>query len=219
MKKLLFFLFTLVVLASGCGKKNTFTLEGSIKGLPSDTILVFYQEPDYKLDTILLSKGKFTYTITPDTFTIFSLLLGEKQILPIYADKGESVTLNGMVGEIEVKGKGENAQLAKHIQYLNTLENNKTAVMAAVDSLIKTNPHSYILRDDPLVRTYKYIGRNPGYALLFDNGIVPAFEIANLFPLCGVSLNDFLHPFLFVQVKGEADNNKLIFFQCLLYGY
>ena len=40
MKKLLFFLFTLVVLASGCGKKNTFTLEGSIKGLPSDTILV-----------------------------------------------------------------------------------------------------------------------------------------------------------------------------------
>lgn len=143
MKKLLFFLFTLVVLASGCGKKNTFTLEGSIKGLPSDTILVFYQEPDYKLDTILLSKGKFTYTITPDTFTIFSLLLGEKQILPIYADKGESVTLNGMVGEIEVKGKGENAQLAKHIQYLNTLENNKTAVMAAVDSLIKTNPHSY----------------------------------------------------------------------------
>ena len=143
MKKLLFFLFTLVVLASGCGKKNTFTLEGSIKGLPSDTILVFYQEPDYKLDTILLSKGKFTYTITPDTFTIFSLLLGEKQILPIYADKGESVTLNGMAGKIEVKGKGENAQLAKHIQYLNTLENNETAVMAAVDSLIKTNPHSY----------------------------------------------------------------------------
>ena len=58
MKKLLFFLFTLVVLASGCGKKNTFTLEGSIKGLPSDTILVFYQEPDYTPDTILLSKGK-----------------------------------------------------------------------------------------------------------------------------------------------------------------
>lgn len=131
------------MLASGCGKKNTFTLEGSIKGLPSDTILVFYQEPDYKLDTILLSKGKFTYTITPDTFTIFSLLLGEKQILPIYADKGESVTLNGMVGKIEVKGKGENAQLAKHIQYLSTLENNKAAVMTAVDSLIKTNPSSY----------------------------------------------------------------------------
>lgn len=48
-----------------------------------------------------------------------------------------------MVGKIEVKGKGENAQLAKHIQYLSTLENNKAAVMTAVDSLIKTNPSSY----------------------------------------------------------------------------
>lgn len=48
-----------------------------------------------------------------------------------------------MAGKIEVKGKGENAQLAKHIQYLSTLENNKAAVMTAVDSLIKTNPSSY----------------------------------------------------------------------------
>ena len=38
---------------------------------------------------------------------------------------------------------------------------------------------------------------------------VPAFEIANLFPLRGIFLNDFLHPFLFIQIKGEADNNKL----------
>ena len=51
---------------SGCGKKNTFTLEGSIKGLPSDTILVFYQEPDYKLDTILLSKAN-SLTLLPLT--------------------------------------------------------------------------------------------------------------------------------------------------------
>ena len=87
-------------------------MEGSIKGLPSDTILVFYQEPDYKLDTILLSKGK-SLTPLPLTHLLSShYYWGEKQILPIYADKGESVTLNGMAGKIEVKGKGENAQLA-----------------------------------------------------------------------------------------------------------
>lgn len=143
MRKLLFFLFTLIVLMTGCGKKNTFTLKGTIKGLPSDTILVFYQEPDYKLDTLIAQKGKFTYTITPDTFTIFSLLLGEEQALPVYADKGESVTLNGSIGEIEIKGKGENERLAQSIQYLNTLGDNKTVVMTAVDSLIKANPHSY----------------------------------------------------------------------------
>ena len=143
MRKLPFFLFTLVVLVSSCGKKDTFTLKGTIKGLPSDTILVFYQEPDYRLDTLIAQKGKFTYAITPDTFTIFSLLLGEKQVLPIYADKGENVTLNGSVGEIEIKGKGENERLAKTIQHLNTLGDNKAAVLAAVDSLIKANPHSY----------------------------------------------------------------------------
>lgn len=143
MKKLLFFLFTLVVLVSGCNKKSTFTLEGTIKGLPSDTILVFYQEPSYKLDTLIARKGKFTYTIIPDTFTIFSLLLGEKQVLPIYAGKGEKVSLNGSVGDIEVKGKGENERLAKSMRHLNTLDNNKASILTAVDSLIKAHPHSY----------------------------------------------------------------------------
>ena len=79
MKKLLFFLFTLVVLASGCGKKNTFTLEGSIKGLPSDTILVFYQEPDYKL-ILISSKGKSTLHHYPDTFTYLLITIVRKQI-------------------------------------------------------------------------------------------------------------------------------------------
>ncbi len=143
MRNLLLFLFTLIVLMSSCGKKNTFTLKGTIIGLPSDTILVFYQEPDYKLDTIIAPKGKFTYTITPDTFTIFSLFLGEKQVLPIYAEKGENITLNGSVEDIEIKGKGENKRLAQTIQYLNTLGNNKANIMVAVDSMIKANPHSY----------------------------------------------------------------------------
>ena len=186
MKKLLFFLFTLVVLASGCGKKNTFTLEGSIKGLPSDTILVFYQEPDYKLDTILLSKGKFTYTITPDTFTIFSLLLGEKQILPIYADKGESVTLNGMVGKIEVKGKGENAQLAKHIQYLSTLENNKAAVMTAVvqDSLPDYN------HIDQLIKGLSGIIKDTPYIIELQNKLSEKKELTEHRYVSNISCTD-----------------------------
>lgn len=143
MRKLLFFLITLIVLMAGCGKKNTFTLKGNLQGLPSDTILVFYQEPDYKLDTIIAEKGKFTYTINPDTFTIFSLLLGEDNTLPIYADKGESVTLNGPIGQLQIKGKGENERQAQILQFINSLGNNTDSVMNAVDSLIKANPHSY----------------------------------------------------------------------------
>lgn len=143
MRKLLFFLITFIVLMTGCGKKDTFTLKGTVQGLPSDTILVFYQEPDYKLDTIIAEKGKFTYTITPDTFTIFSLLLGEGQTLPIYADKGESVTLNGPIERLQVKGKGENEKQAHILQFINSIGNNKDSLMRAVDSLITSNPHSY----------------------------------------------------------------------------
>lgn len=143
MRKLLYLLSTLAVLVTGCGKKDTFTLKGTLKGLPSDTLLIFYQAPDYKLDTLIAQQGKFTYTFAPDTFTIFSLLLGEGQVLPIYADKGENVTLNGSFEKIEVKGKGENERLAQSLRHLQTLEGDRNSTLAAVDSLLKAHPYSY----------------------------------------------------------------------------
>ena len=92
MKKLSFLFLALILLLTGCSKKSTFTLKGNISSLSSDTILVFYQEPNYKLDTIIAQNGKFSYTINSDTFTIFSLLLSDKEVLPVFANKGESVT-------------------------------------------------------------------------------------------------------------------------------
>ena len=143
MRKLLFFLFTLPVLMAGCGQKDTFTLKGALEGLPSDTILAYYQIPDYKLDTIIARQGQFTYTIHPDTFTVFSLLLEEGRTLPVYADKGEKVTLSGTAADIRIKGKGENERLAGILQYLRSVEENNGDMTTAVDSLIRSNPHSY----------------------------------------------------------------------------
>ena len=99
MKKLSFLFLALILLLTGCSKKSTFTLKGNISSLSSDTILVFYQEPNYKLDTIIAQNGKFSYTINSDTFTIFSLLLSDKEVLPVFANKGESVTWNGTPGQ------------------------------------------------------------------------------------------------------------------------
>ena len=103
MKKLSFLFLALILLLTGCSKKSTFTLKGNISSLSSDTILVFYQEPNYKLDTIIAQNGKFSYTINSDTFTIFSLLLSDKEVLPVFANKGESVTWNGTPGDIQRK--------------------------------------------------------------------------------------------------------------------
>ena len=112
MKKLSFLFLALILLLTGCSKKSTFTLKGNISSLSSDTILVFYQEPNYKLDTIIAQNGKFSYTINSDTFTIFSLLLSDKEVLPVFANKGESVTWNGTPGDIQIKGKGDNERMA-----------------------------------------------------------------------------------------------------------
>ena len=141
MKKLSFLFLALILLLTGCGKKSTFTLKGNISGLSSDTILVFYQEPNYKLDTIIAQNGKFNYTITPDTFTIFSLLLSDKETLPVFADKGESVTWDGTPGDIQIKGKGDNERMAYILQTIK--EAKADSLMFTVDRLIKENPHSF----------------------------------------------------------------------------
>ncbi|WP_455672707.1 thioredoxin-like domain-containing protein [Phocaeicola sp.] len=143
MKKLSFLLLLFILLISGCSKKNTFTLKGNISGLTSDTILVFYEVPDYKLDTILAQKGNFNYTITPDTFTVFSLLLNDRTTLPVYADKGENVTLEGSIGNIQIKGKGENEHMAHILRTIKNSEADKQSLMATVDSFITQNPNSF----------------------------------------------------------------------------
>lgn len=142
MKKFPFYLI-IILLLSACGNKSTFTLKGHISGLTSDTILVFYQLPMQQLDTIIAEEGKFTYTIAPDTFTLFSLIMNNEQSLPIYADKGQEVTLSGRIGQLQIKGTGENERQAQIIQHINNTPNNSRNLLVTVDSMIKANPHSY----------------------------------------------------------------------------
>lgn len=143
MKKLTFLLLASLFLLSGCGNKNAFTVKGDIKGLPSDTILVYYQEPNYKLDTIIAQKGKFDYTITPDTLTVFSLLLGGQEVIPMYAEKGETVKLTGQSDNIQIDGKGENGRMGQILQQIHSLSEQKDSILYAVNALIKENPYSY----------------------------------------------------------------------------
>lgn len=143
MRKILFILFTLAVLTTGCSKKDTFVLKGAVEGLLSDTIWVFYRQPDYKLDTIVATGGKFTYTIHPDTFTVFSLLLDEKVEIPVFADKDDRVILSGTPDRIQIEGKGENERMAHILQSLEGMENNRDSLMQTVDSLIHADPYSY----------------------------------------------------------------------------
>ena len=137
------YLLTIIILwlASSCSKNENFTLEGKIENLPSDTILVYYQVPQFQLDTIVSKEGSFTYTISPDTFTMFSLILNAEETIPVFADKGQTVNISGSINEPYIQGEGENKLMNDIIQSLKAMPSNE--IPQKVDSFIQSNPNSF----------------------------------------------------------------------------
>lgn len=142
MRKILYPILTFICLLTSCSsEKKEFILKGEISGLSSDTLLVYYQVPEFKLDTIICKNGIFEYTISPDTTTYLSLLFNAEESLPVVAEKGQTVQVKGSTSEYEIKGEGENKLMNDIISLLqNTPERKKKQV---VDSLVKANPQSF----------------------------------------------------------------------------
>ena len=141
MKKATYLLIISILTLISCSKNTDFTLQGNIEGLKSDTLLVYYQLPEYKLDTIFTDNGKFNYTISPDTFTIFSLVFDSLDTYPIYADKGETVEISGCVDSLEIKGTGENEKLRKILASFKDVR--KDSLYIRVDSILQKETSSF----------------------------------------------------------------------------
>lgn len=131
-----------MLLTTACNdQKDNFILKGEISNLSSDTILVFYQVPEYQLDTIISQKGVFEYSFTPDTLTMFSLIFDEKEQIPIFADKGKSVSIKGNPDSPTIKGDGENKLMNDILILLRTTP--QESIGKVVDSLAQANVHSF----------------------------------------------------------------------------
>lgn len=141
MKNFIYSLLLFIPLLIGCSEKTEFTLRGQITGLDSDTLVAYYQVPEYKIDTILCKKGMFEYTFTPDTLTVFNLIFNAEESLPIFAEKGQIVEVKGKVGELTVKGPGENRLMNDILVLLRNTPGRK--LTQQVDSLIQTNHESF----------------------------------------------------------------------------
>ena len=142
MRKTIYFLLALAMLMVSCSdEKTNFTLKGEISGLASDTLLVYYQVPDYKLDTIICQKGIFEYSIEPDTTTMFSLIFNAEESLPIFAEKGQSVQVKGSTQNLDIQGKGDNKLMNEILILLKETPENQ--IKHVVDSLIRTNTQSF----------------------------------------------------------------------------
>lgn len=131
-----------ILLLTGCSSEKTdFTLKGKISGLSSDTVLLYFQVPEFRLDTLVCQKGTFEYSFTPDTLNVFSLVFNANESLPIFAEKGYTVEVTGRPDSLNIKGKGENRLMNE----INTLLRNtpQDSTIYVVDSLIRSNSDSF----------------------------------------------------------------------------
>lgn len=142
MRKTIYLLLSFLCLMTSCSKeKNNFILKGEISGLTSDTLLVYYQVPEFKLDTIFSPKGIFEYDIKVDTTTVFSLIFNAEESLPIFAEKGQSVQVKGTTTNLEIQGEGDNQLMNDILALLK--ETPKQKEKTIVDSLIRANNYSF----------------------------------------------------------------------------
>ena len=145
MKKL-YPLLTLIILLScfsSCEKKTDFELRGELENFKSERILVVYDDPEVKLDTIYPKDGKFLYKLIPDTIHLFRLVDEAGRAIPIFADKGDRVTLTGSFEQPEVSGDGANRDYQEFRERIASIQHDSAAVSKAAEDFIRSHPQSF----------------------------------------------------------------------------
>ncbi len=144
MRKILFLLLVITSLIS-CKKKPEFVLQAELKDYTSDEILVVYDDPVSKLDTIVPKDGKFTYTFAPDTLTLFRLVSPNNgKTIPVVADKTLHMTLTGSFKSPIISGDGENGEYGKFLESIQSIKDDHTAVSKKTEEFITLHPQSFI---------------------------------------------------------------------------
>lgn len=134
----------------GCGKtSDKFVLEGNIKDLGNDTILVYgLDENRDKIDTIYTKDGKFNYTVSVDTIAPLAFCFkGFDEECVVYADKGLKATLTGdksALHALQVKGGSPNEELSVFRAGLSGLPQDSAKTVDQADTFIRSHPFSLV---------------------------------------------------------------------------
>lgn len=140
--QLLVILFTLLGMMS-CKKNLNFELQAKLEGLTEEKILVVYDDPASKTDTIFPENGKFTYTFTPDTTTLFRLVSSKGEIIPIFADKSVRVQLKGSFAQPVIQGDGDNKAYGEFLTQIRPLQGDSTTQSKMAEEFIRTHLNSF----------------------------------------------------------------------------
>lgn len=145
MKRLLYLpavLTCMALLLAACGKSSSFQLKGELSDGGSDPILVVYDDPVSKTDTIFPQKGKFTYSFTPDTLHLFRLLSDSGYTIPVFANASWKVRIKGSFSQPEIKGDGPNGEYGSFLETVRNLSAEESVQQA--EAFIRSHPQSYL---------------------------------------------------------------------------
>ena len=127
-----------------CKEDTKFTLQAELKGLDDKPILVVYDDPTSRLDTIFPKEGKFSYTFVPDTLTLFRLLAPESgDVIPVIANKGQKMKLAGTFEAPDITGDGMNGEYGTLLKEIRQTADS-VQQMKAIEKFIQTHPASFV---------------------------------------------------------------------------
>ena len=142
-----FLIFPLLCCLLSCRQdEQFFVLHGTLGNLANDTLLVMNEfTAEYRLDTVVADKGRFTYRAKIDTLTPLSLLMDGKFVYPVYADKGQESRLEGDLPDISsfrVKGGVHNEALNSFNDSIRGLAD-PDSIRSRAKEFITQHPASY----------------------------------------------------------------------------
>lgn len=101
MKRISFLLILIAGLCSCKKTSNTVTITGEIKGLGTDTILLYGMDESYDhIDTVYVENDLFTFQTKIDTITCATLLFSNQTEYPIFLDKKDQITIKGDTSDL-----------------------------------------------------------------------------------------------------------------------
>lgn len=133
----------LLSLLSSCGGNGAeFTLKGNLGTEKGEKILLVYDDPIAKIDTISTEKGKFEYHFIPDTITLMRIIDKDGNVIPVFADKGWTVNFKGSFTNYSIEGDGPNRD---YQDFLNTIEEVKSneEISQKAEEFILSHPQSF----------------------------------------------------------------------------
>lgn len=135
-----FILLALVVVSCGAPSGH-FRLEGKLRNFNQGEFYLYGLDGRGRLDTILVSEGRFFYEAPIDEPSAFSLIFPNFSEVPVFAESGVTVKLNGDAShlkEVRLKGTKENDLMTEF--RLKVAEATPPQALKEAEAFIHANP-------------------------------------------------------------------------------